>query len=545
MSTTNPYIKSDTGTKTYTGSEYSPENYFAQVEWNKEIANNKQGYMAVDIMSMKDFYDAGGYSFIDDYRNELGQIDAAYDRAQVGYGVKGEQMAKAGLTGSGYSDYLDGQAYAGRVAGQAKARQNAMANSNSFRAAYNQYVEQQKAKREQNLNAVIERAQSVNMNPENFVGIATKLGIPQADAERGKDMLIAYYQGTGMMPPDQSGATGTDGSTSGSSWMTTAQQQTVTEMTENLKDSITGATDKDGNVIIPKAPTLDAALSNLYGTAYNKNDPVVQKAIEDLRTNQIINVTAAAQRGAYGEAKAYLDELADFGLFGDNGKESEQYKSSLAKMQEMATAAIIDAYKSGKLKSYESVLTNLGYKDITGENAEELMYQALTTLEESNIITTAQRKTIEKVSLAKDFNQVKKEEEFEKIIWDGLANNLNPKDIVESMGAIEVKRTYSIWTGNKISITLSNGTTVKYKLEDNNGPYPTDEERIVSEKVNETGKYNKNDILLVNDEIYIKTGSDWRQYRAYVYAEDEQYSRFKEVIKECIPQENIISLKLN
>ena len=181
----------------YTMPDYTIDHFTAREEWNKEIANNKQGYMGVDIMSMKDFYDAGGYSFVDDYRAELGSLDAAYDRALPGYGVKGEQMAQAGMTGSGYGDYLSGQAYALRASGQALARQNIMANSNSFRAAYNSYVAQQKDKREQNLQTVIDKAYQTNMDPEMFVEMATKLGIPQADAERGKSILEGYYMGFG------------------------------------------------------------------------------------------------------------------------------------------------------------------------------------------------------------------------------------------------------------------------------------------------------------------------------------------------------------
>ena len=183
--------------KTNTMPEYTIDNYIARREWNKEISNNKQGYMGVDIMSMKDFYDAGGYSFVDDYRAELQQIDAEYDRALPGYGVRGEQMASAGLTGSGFGDYLSGQAYATRAQGQAVARRNIMANSNSFRAAYNSYVTQQKEKREQNLQTVIEKAYDSAMDPEMFVEMATKLGIPQADAERGKGILEGYYMGYG------------------------------------------------------------------------------------------------------------------------------------------------------------------------------------------------------------------------------------------------------------------------------------------------------------------------------------------------------------
>lgn len=181
----------------YPTSEFTFDNYKALMEMNKEIVNNKQGDLGVEIMSMKDFYNAGGYSFLEDYRAELGALDAAYDRALPGYGVKGEQMAQAGMTGSGYGDYLSGQAYALRASGQAVARQNIMANNKAFQSDYNKYLTQQNDKREQNLQKMIEVAYNSAMDPEMFVEVATKRGISKADAERGKSILEGYYMGFG------------------------------------------------------------------------------------------------------------------------------------------------------------------------------------------------------------------------------------------------------------------------------------------------------------------------------------------------------------
>ncbi len=359
MSKTNPYIKSGTDTKNYTVPDYTPDNYFAQMDWNKEIENNKQGYLAVDQMTMKEFYDAGGYSFIDDYHYELGQVDAAYDRAQPGYGVKGEQMAKAGLTGSGYSDYLGGQAYAGRVAGQALARQNAMANSNSFRAAYNQYLGQVQEKRAANLQTVVERAQSVNMDPEIFVSVATKLGIPQADAESGKEALIAYYQGLGIIPPNGETANGTtEGSTTGTSgWLTSAQKEEVENVKLQLQGGLTGYTDNDGNVIVPQAPTVKAQLSALYGEKYTEDNPIVQEALREWANAEVISIEETLKRGG-AVSKIQLDNLADYGIFGKDGRNSEQYKTTLRKMQRAAGNEITQAIATNDTDQLIRVLKN-------------------------------------------------------------------------------------------------------------------------------------------------------------------------------------------
>ena len=58
----------------------------------------------------------------DTLAGSLAGAEANYKRARVNYGVTAERMAQAGLTGSGYSDNLDRDAYAMRQASMDKAR---------------------------------------------------------------------------------------------------------------------------------------------------------------------------------------------------------------------------------------------------------------------------------------------------------------------------------------------------------------------------------------------------------------------------------------
>lgn len=375
----------------FTLPEYTYDNFKAQMDWNREIKNNKQGYLAVDIMPMKDFYDAGGYAFVNDYKAELAAVDAAYDRALPSYGAQGEQMAKAGLQGSGYSDYLAGQAYATRAAGQAVARQNAMANSNSFRAAYNEYVRQQKEKREANLQSVIERAQSVNMNPDNFVEIAKKLGIPEEDAKRGKEALIAYYMGIGKV--DSSGKPITGGTASGTTGNTTAvwgnpvneygvtdeEMGDVKNIQNVLQGGLTGYTDKDGNVIVPQAPTLDAQISAQFGGTVSKDDPRMQAAIKLAQKSELGAIVGNIDIGNYGEAKKALDAWKTYGLFGDTPEENKGYQDAVTKLQDAVAKDFENAVKKGDLTAYQDALTKLGYtgENVTEENAEEVFFNVL------------------------------------------------------------------------------------------------------------------------------------------------------------------------
>ena len=57
------------------------------------------------------------------YAQSLAQNRAAYERQLGTYGANAESLAQSGLSASGYSDYLAGQAYAAQQAGNAKAGQ--------------------------------------------------------------------------------------------------------------------------------------------------------------------------------------------------------------------------------------------------------------------------------------------------------------------------------------------------------------------------------------------------------------------------------------
>lgn len=506
MSTSNGFVK-----------QYTPESIQAQLDWNKEIENNKQGYMGVDIMSMKDFYDAGGYTFIDDYRGELADVDAAYERAIPGYGVQGEQMAKAGLTGTGYSDYMAGQAYAGRVAGQAVARANAMSSSKSFRSAYNQYVQSQKDQQEANLQTVIEKAQSVNMDPDMFIDVATKLGIPQTYAERGKDALVAYYQSIGLMPSDSttttgsSSTTGTTGTT-GTSWtgkLTTAQKQAAAEMATQLGGAIAGATDTDGNVVIAKAPTLDAALSNLYGSTYSMDDPVVQEAVADLRDNQIKNIVGAAQRGSYNEAATYLKEVADYGLFGEDGKNSEEYKAVLSQIQAASDNAVVKTLEDGTLDGYAEALVALGadasvLEDLNVDNAKEKFFDQLDISYQNGAISTA---TYNKL-YAEDYLSAKNDVETKKEAADWI-NNVGYE--IDKLGAEantvigNVKIEYNPAWHSIIKITIGD-ESFRWDVTPKSNTIDGSSLNVRLE-VNNVKGVDKNEIIIYNDQIgYYNSG---------------------------------------
>lgn len=502
----------------FTLPEYTYDNFQAQMDWNREIKNNKQGYLAVDIMPMKDFYDAGGYAFVNDYKAELAAVDAAYDRALPSYGAQGEQMAKAGLQGSGYSDYLAGQAYATRAAGQAVARQNAMANSNSFRAAYNQYVAQQKEKREANLQSVIERAQSVNMNPDNFVEIAKKLGIPEEDAKRGKEALIAYYMGIGKV--DSNGKPITGGTASGTTGNTNAvwgnvsteeQNAAIKGVYQSILGGMTGLADSDGNVIMPQYSTIDAMVKSEYGSQYSTESPEVQEAIRQFAASRVSDIEGWVARGEINGAKQQLDQLAEYGVFGKDGQNSEQYQATLGKIQDAVASTIASAYQSGSLDSYAEALTRLGYNtdklELNEDNADEVFAQAVDALYQNGSISQEAYETYYETGYQEYLEGVESRKTFEKFLVaiGAEKGKLGEKKYEKIMSQIKVNPISTgrgKYTQEMLEVTLPNGETFRYDIE----PYAGDaKKKFLSQS---TKGYQQGDYMSQNGELYVFAGKD-------------------------------------
>lgn len=536
----NPYIKTNQA-PSYEVPAYTPDNFFAQMDWNKEIENNKQGYLAVDQMTMKEFYDAGGYAFINDYYGELTDVDAAYDRAKPSYGVKGEQMAQAGLTGSGFSDYLGGKAYAGRVAGQAMARQNAMAQSNAFRSAYNQYLTTVRTKRDENLQTVIDRAISVNMNPDNFTDVATKLGIPQADAERGKEQLIAYYQGLSGTGTGTS-AGSTTGSASDNSFLglNTVQTQEAKAMKGSLQAALMGYIDTEsGEEVAPTAPTVDAALAKYYGSTYSKDDPRVQAAIKELQFDTLGQVVGEANVGNYLAAKSQLDNLVTMGVV---DKDSEQYKATLAKVQESTAKDIESVVTSGDLDSYTELLQKLGYKaeDITEENAGELLSQRIQDLVKDGMLTYDAAREIHAKEFENDFKEFEgNESDFEAIVVEAMNTGFNSYEIAGMLGNAK------LYTERKalrphVTIKLNENTEFSYRLTEADHFSYTDKDRENIKLLGSTGE--NGELAYVNGSFYRKVGKRWEPTAVIVpYSKPAASKAIDLLIASMIPKEMVIS----
>jgi hypothetical protein len=78
-----------------------------------------------------------------DYDEALTDANRVYDRALSGYGSRAEQLAQAGLSGSGYSDYLTGQAYATLQTARQNALDSLQENIRKNASSYASYLESQ------------------------------------------------------------------------------------------------------------------------------------------------------------------------------------------------------------------------------------------------------------------------------------------------------------------------------------------------------------------------------------------------------------------
>lgn len=113
------------------------------------------------------------------YARAMQEADAAYDRAESGYGARGEALARAGLTASGYGDYLRGVAYAERARTRESAAVTRETTEAENRAAYAAYLTEQGKRRGEVLSGV--KRQGITTTEEAYA-YAKTCGMGEADA---------------------------------------------------------------------------------------------------------------------------------------------------------------------------------------------------------------------------------------------------------------------------------------------------------------------------------------------------------------------------
>ena len=360
------------------------------------------------------------------------------------------------------------------------------------------------------------------MNPNNFVTIATRLGIPQADAERGLEQLIAYYQGIGM---DGSGTiSGTNTNTENSyTGLNTTQAQEAKEMKSALQAALKGYVNPEtGEEVAPTAATIDAALAKYYGSTYSKDDPRVQAAIKEFQFDELAQVESFAKTGQFTAAKTQLDALVTAGVVDEN---SEQYKATLAKVQDEAGKTITTAVSSGDLKSYKKALEQFGYEgELTEDNASQLLADYVDSLYENGVLSddeydkfyvTENNAFMKNVENRKDLyslaaNIIEDKTKISKKAYETLIGQIDVDFFEKGLGNNKTKR---------ISITLPNGEEFKYDID---AFYGDSNDKFIEKS---TKGYKIGDYMGFDGKLYVFTGKENQRTRVLISAATEDTAR--------------------
>ena len=107
------------------------------------------------------------------YRDSLMRADTAYQKAKASYGTKNAALLSRGLNASGYSDYLDGAAYAAKSRATSEAASTYGKAENKNRTSYASFLEAQYQeasdaydKREETLSSAFSKLMSAEISDE-------------------------------------------------------------------------------------------------------------------------------------------------------------------------------------------------------------------------------------------------------------------------------------------------------------------------------------------------------------------------------------------
>ena len=182
---TEPETETGEGTGSTTGSgeetptvpeeEKSEEEVFDEkMDTNKKIENLN---IREGALSYEDWLRKGGIDTQRDFNDAAKAAAQEYDRSIAGYGANAEAMAQAGLSGSGYSDYLTGNAYAARQRSIDTARQTKTLADNASRQGYLNYLEDYENTQRGNIGAAIEKLAAMGLTGESAKNYLGMMGI--------------------------------------------------------------------------------------------------------------------------------------------------------------------------------------------------------------------------------------------------------------------------------------------------------------------------------------------------------------------------------
>ena len=126
----------------------------------------------------------------------VAQANAAYERSLANYGQKGEQLARSGLSNTGYSDASNNAAYAAKQNAILQADATKAATDQSNRLGYAQYLQAYDAQQQSKMMSVLEYTTQVGMTAEQAKAYAKAVGFDDTVAESIGKAQAAYTEAT-------------------------------------------------------------------------------------------------------------------------------------------------------------------------------------------------------------------------------------------------------------------------------------------------------------------------------------------------------------
>ena len=174
------------------------------------LANNKRiENTPTNAKTYADYLTYIGQDPVGDYQAKVRQANLDYAKGLATYGQAAEKMARSGLTGGGYGEYLQGLAYQGRQSAVGAAQKDAQAAMKQTFSSYGDYLTGIKSTNEQNaingiVNGLLEgdaakeyaRGQGVTEDRLDYVLSQTSASVGAAKAQKAQEQQALLANAT-------------------------------------------------------------------------------------------------------------------------------------------------------------------------------------------------------------------------------------------------------------------------------------------------------------------------------------------------------------
>lgn len=345
------------------------------------IANNKKiENTPTNAKSYADYITYIGQDPIGDYNAKVRQANLDYAKGLATYGQAAEKMAKAGLGGSGYGEYLQGVAYQGRQSAVGAAQKEAQAALDKTFASYGDYLTGVRSTNEQNA----------------ITGIVN--GLLEGDAAR------EYARGQGVTDDRiEAVLQQTSGSVSAAKAQKAQQQQAM------LADAMSSVT-----TVMDAGHTMEEALAMMKGVY---GDEVIEQVRGNLQTSNSVKAGSAIDTATgVTDFKSGLDVMEGTGDLAE-GEYEAKLKAGSAKNMEFINALVND----GKLDGMTDYINTLAEtkKDGTVKKTGAEVWAEMSNEEKSDQITEWVDALYEQGNLTEeDYNKFFFEQEYSSLTDD-------------------------------------------------------------------------------------------------------------------------------